>query len=127
VVQARAELVGRAEEHRGRHAVVVARGFGPPATTAECAAPLLRVGGVALISDPPAPDRSVRWPSDALATLGLRIEELRVGPPAVAELRSVAPCPARFPRRDGVPRRRPLWTTEVFHVEPSTSGIGSPR
>ncbi len=122
IEHARAELVGRSEDHRGRYDVVVARGFGPPAATAECAAPLLRLGGRALVSDPPAPGRSVRWPAGPLAVLGLRVEELRSGPPAVAELRCIARCPDRFPRRDGVPRRRPLWRTELFHVEPSRAG-----
>ena len=43
VVEARAEVVGRDPGHRGGYDLVVARGFGPPAAVAECAAPLLRL------------------------------------------------------------------------------------
>ena len=50
VVTARAEEAGRDDRYRGSFAAVVARSFGPPAVTAECAAPLLRgrgsIGGV---------------------------------------------------------------------------------
>ena len=48
---------------------MTARSFGPPAATAECAAPLLAVGGLLVVSEPP--DGPDRWPADALAALGL--------------------------------------------------------
>jgi 16S rRNA (guanine527-N7)-methyltransferase len=50
VVNVRAEQLGRDENYRGGFAAVVARSFGPPAVTAECAAPLLRVGGRLVVS-----------------------------------------------------------------------------
>jgi 16S rRNA (guanine527-N7)-methyltransferase len=109
VVEGRAEEVGRAPSWRGRCDLVVARGFGPPAVVAECGAPLLRRGGRAVVSEPPGGDRS-RWPEDGLAILGMA-----PGPPVVAEgatyqvLRQVEPCPERFPRRVGVPTKRPLF------------------
>jgi 16S rRNA (guanine527-N7)-methyltransferase len=53
--------------------VVVARGFGPPLVTAACAAPLLRIDGVLVVSEPPASSAPAeRWPVDALDRLGLR-------------------------------------------------------
>lgn len=97
VVHARAEDVGRVR--RGEADAVTARSFGPPALVAECAAPLLRVGGRLLVSEPP--DRSAdRWPAEGLAVVGL-------GPAEVREVdgwgfaRSVLhrPCPERYPRR----------------------------
>lgn len=100
---------GRAEEVvadlRGRLQAVVARGFGPPAVTAECAAPLLAVGGLLVVSEPPE-DRS-RWTGAHLLGLGspTRLE----GPPALVVLRLESPCPDRYPRRTGVPAKRPLW------------------
>ena len=45
VVRARAEASGRDPSQRGGFDLVVARGFGRPAVTAECGAPFLRVGG----------------------------------------------------------------------------------
>ena len=53
IVTARAEEVGRDERYRGRFSAVVARSFGKPAVTAECAAPLLKVGGRLIVSEPP--------------------------------------------------------------------------
>ncbi len=110
----RAEVVcGRAEEEsgqpgrRGSFDIVVARGFGPPAVTAECAAPLLVVDGSLVVSEPPE-DRP-RWDAPGLATLGLSGD---VGVAAGFRFfvaTQVSPCPARFPRRTGIPAKRPLF------------------
>jgi 16S rRNA (guanine527-N7)-methyltransferase len=99
---------GRAEdvpELRGRFDAVVARSFGSPAVTAECAAPLLRVGGVLVVSEPPAAHD--RWTGAAI--LGLEGPTLLEGPPNLAVLRQRTPCPPTYPRRTGVPAKRPLW------------------
>jgi 16S rRNA (guanine527-N7)-methyltransferase len=47
---------------------VVARGFGPPMTTAATAARLLRAGGVLIVSEPPTGNR---WDDEELTGLGL--------------------------------------------------------
>ena len=78
--------------YRGRFSAVVARSFGKPAVTAECAAPLLKVGGRLIVSEPPptvpaspgsggggAPVTACspvegRWPEAGCAELGLRFE-----------------------------------------------------
>lgn len=110
VVTARAEVAGRQTELRHGFDLVVARSFGPPATTAECGAPFLTQGGRLIVSEPPpGPER---WPADGLADLGLVLAELHGGPDArfhyvVLEARSH--CGDRFPRRDGVPAKRPLF------------------
>lgn len=106
---ARAEDAGRDPALRAAADLVVARGFGPPAVTAESAAPLLALGGVAVISEPPG-SSGERWDQSALATLGLTMEAAVVGPPAFVRLRQVTRCPDRYPRRSGVPRKRPLWS-----------------
>lgn len=109
VATARAEVLARA--HRGAADVVVARGFGSPAATAECAAPFLRLGGSVVVSEPPA-STGDRWPPDGLDLLGLALDLVTSGPPAFVRLVAVGPCPARYPRRVGLPAKRPL-----FHVE----------
>jgi 16S rRNA (guanine527-N7)-methyltransferase len=99
---------GRAEEVpdlRERFQAVVARGFGPPAVTAECAAPLLSVGGLLIVSEPPEPTE--RWAGAHL--LGFGAPRRLEGPPALVVLRLESPCPPRYPRRTGVPAKRPLW------------------
>ena len=104
----RAERAGRAPDHRSRYDGVVARSFGSPPVTAEAAAPMLRVGGLLTVSEPPDP--AVRWPAADLLKLGLepvRRYETAVGHYQV--LQQVSPCPDRFPRREGVSRKRPLF------------------
>ncbi|MEZ5137630.1 MAG: RsmG family class I SAM-dependent methyltransferase [Acidimicrobiales bacterium] len=115
VVTARAESVGRAVEHRGAYDLVVARSFGPPAVALECAAPLLRRGGRFVVSEPPDAVLATRWPVEGVGLLG--------GAPPVATLAGAAPgvhlvvidqaepCPDRYPRRVGVPAKRPLFSS----------------
>lgn len=151
VVNGRAEVLGRDETLRASFDSVVARAFGRPAVTAECAAPFLRVGGVLVVSEPPASPgtagsppvvegsgtqtsarhtvhvrsdaadaradspapapRSLeeRWPRAGLAQLGM-------GPatPVRDEFGFVvipqrSACSERFPRRVGLPGKRPLF------------------
>jgi 16S rRNA (guanine527-N7)-methyltransferase len=106
VVTARAEALPVG--WRGRFDAVTARGFGPPAVVAECSAPWTRVGGMVVISDPPGGGAD-RWSADGLALLGLVREISMVGPPALTGLRQRSACPDRFPRRTGIPLKRPLW------------------
>lgn len=111
VVPERAEALGRDPAYRDQFGVVTARAFGAPAVTAECGAPLLEVGGRLVVSEPPEPDPS-RWPEEALRGLGLgparRVEDRSV-PATVVVVEKVAPTPEAYPRRIGVPGKRPLW------------------
>ncbi|CAN5426982.1 hypothetical protein BH18ACT1_BH18ACT1_19210 [soil metagenome] len=109
VIAARAEDVGRDPGRRGVADAVTARSFGAPAVTAECAAPLLRVGGSLLVSDPPGGGDAGRWDERGLAVLGLHVVERRPGPPALTILEQAEPCPPRWSRRTGIPSKRPLW------------------
>jgi len=109
VRRGRAEELGRDAALRADSDVVVARAFGPPAATAECGAAFLRVGGVLIVSEPPVVDEQ-RWPATGLALLGLRDEGLVVdGHARVRVLRQVEGLPERYPRRVGVPSRRPMF------------------
>ena len=56
---------------RAGHAdAVVARGFAGPASTLRAAAPLVRSGGLIVVSEPPRPEPD-RWPDDLVVGLGL--------------------------------------------------------
>ena len=131
VVHQRAEICGRDAAFRGTFDGVVVRSFGPPAVVAECAAPLLRVDGWLIVSEPPnndetegkeagpVPDRrdtqvatpagSERWPEDQLAPLGLQPVESVRNEFGYQILRQYSLCPDRFPRRNGVPAKKPLF------------------
>ena len=131
VIHERAEVSGRDPLYRGTFDGVVVRSFGPPAVVAECAAPFLRVGGWLIVSEPPTDDdaavldtdsadqqvelrrataeESGRWPADKLAPLGLEpLESVRTEF-GYQILRQVLLCPDRFPRRNGVPSKKPLF------------------
>ena len=108
VVTDRAEAAGRDPALRGQGDLVVARSFGPPAVTAECAGPLLRPGGRLVVSEPPE-GMGERWPAEALAALGFDPAVAIAGPPSFVRLRLGRAIDERFPRRIGVPAKRPLW------------------
>lgn len=107
VVRGRAEELARDASLRGVFPLVTARAFGPPAVVAECAAGFLEVDGRLAVSEPPDASGD-RWDApEALAQLGLVVE----GPPrdGIQVLRLTAPCPDRWPRRVGIPSKRPLF------------------
>lgn len=113
------DVVGaRAEAWRdglGTQDVVTARALAPLTVLAEYAAPLLRARGT-LVAYKGRRDLSEE--ADALAAaavLGLEVQDpLQVTPFPAAEARilylylKVRPTPARFPRREGMARKRPL-------------------
>lgn len=106
---ARAEEAGRLDQLRASQEVVVARSFGPPAVTAECAAPLLAAGGYLVVSEPPDGPTG-RWDASALDGLGLRVEDSgQVDGAWFTRLRQIRPCPPTVPRRAGLAARRPLF------------------
>jgi 16S rRNA (guanine527-N7)-methyltransferase len=112
VARGRAEELGRDEELRGTFDLVTARSFGPPPVTAECASPFLRLGGMLVVSEPPTP-ADHRWSRDGLALVGLVDEGVvRRDGASFRRLRQAAPCPPRYPRRVGVPAKRPMFPVE---------------
>jgi len=108
VLRARAEEAAHMPTWRERVDTVVSRSFGRPAVVAECAAGFLAPGGLLLVSEPPPGEETgpSRWPEDQLEVLGL---VLRVGHGPVVVLEKTGSCPARFPRRVGIPAKRPLF------------------
>lgn len=115
VRRGRAEEAGRDAALRGGFDLVVARSFAGPGVTAECSAPFLQVGGRLVVSEPPATEagdgvpEAPRWPVEGLAELGLRPLARWASPFTYQALEQVTPCPQRYPRRTGVPAKRPLF------------------
>ncbi len=107
VVLGRAEEAGHDPAWRGVFAALVSRSFAAPAVTAECGAPFLLPDGLLIVAEPvDGPDR---WPQGGLDQLGLVREERHREPTALQVLRQSRPCPSRFPRRVGIPAKRPLF------------------
>jgi len=108
----RAEDFARSPERRGRYDLVTARSFGPPGVTAECAAPLLCPGGTLVVSEPPTGSLIDRWPNAGLAELGLGPARETVSTDRQTHLASmtlVSEVSDRYPRRVGIPSKRPLF------------------
>lgn len=101
---ARAEELGRGTLREAAD-LVVARLFGAPAPTAECAAALVRVGGLVSVSEPPTGER---WPEGPLQELGLG-SPIWIDDPRVVIIHKEISTPDRYPRRPGIPAKRPLW------------------
>ncbi len=113
VLEERAEVCGREPGLRAGFEGVLARSFGRPAVVAECAAPLLKLGGWLLVSEPPRSetegDEDSRWPAGPLVQVGLQPTETMHEGFEYRTLRQVEMCPDRFPRRNGVPAKKPLF------------------
>ena len=110
VVEERAETAGRNPDLRGAFDAVVSRSFGPPAVTAECAAGFLPVGGLLVVSEPPAGEEPEgRWPETGLAELGFG-PAVRLGTDSAGFVRIPrVQAHDRWPRRVGIPAKRPRW------------------
>jgi 16S rRNA (guanine527-N7)-methyltransferase len=106
----RAELAGHRDELRERFASGTARAVGSAPTVAELLLPLIAPGGLAVLQRG-ARDRDDRAAlEDASLVLGGEVEaehELPGGR-SIVLVRKVRSTSARFPRRPGVPGKRPL-------------------
>ena len=110
VIEARAEEAARHPDHRETYDAVVARSFGPPPVTAECGVGFLRVGGHLVVSEPPEDSDADRWPSDRLEALGVAPPLRRAEADATFVSLEKLRADDRWPRRVGIPAKRPLWT-----------------
>jgi 16S rRNA (guanine527-N7)-methyltransferase len=116
VVCARAEEAAHEPELRERFASATARALGSAAEVLELTVPFLAVGGVAVLQRGAFSDAERRAAIEAAYTLGAELTaELPLGrkEPNDEGRRIVlaTKCdrtPAGFPRRGGLPRRRPL-------------------
>ncbi len=106
VVCGAAERAARDPGLRERFDVVVSRGFGPPATTAECAVGFLRPGGHLLVTDPPG---GREWDANGLAVVGMELVSSSSDRPAWSLMVRVGDLRPDLPRPEGRSRRRPLF------------------
>lgn len=109
VLETRAETMAANPRWSRACDMVVARSLAAPGIAAEYAAPLLKVGGKAVIAEPPG-GVADRWPAEGLAELGMRKGHVLYAPTATLQvLEQVSECPERFPRRVGVAAKKPLF------------------
>ncbi len=115
VIHGRAEELGHDPAHREQYDWALARAVAEMPALAEYLLPLVRVGGAALAQKGEGAAAEVHRADAAIVTLGGRVRqqspvELR----GLAETRylvvvdKVAATPTKYPRRPGVPQKRPL-------------------
>lgn len=115
-----AVILGRAEDHaqnaayRETYDVVVARAVAELRVLAELTLPLCRVGGLVIAQKRAAIDDEIASAAQAIAILGgalrttIPIALPGVDPRQLIVLDKLSPTPARYPRRAGMPEKRPL-------------------
>jgi len=115
IITDRAETVGQDPAHRESYDWAVARAVAGLPVLAEYLLPLVRVGGSALAQKGESALEELNTAQTAITTLGGQaLEPLPVSLPDVPEKRylvvidKVRPTPATYPRRVGIPAKRPL-------------------
>ncbi len=114
ILHARAEDAAHDTAQRAQYDVVVARAVAPLVTLLEYALPFVRVGGLFIAQKGVAVDEEIRAATYACEVLGGRWRDIvPVQLPGLEQrhlvvVEQVAATPARFPRRAGVPERKPL-------------------
>jgi 16S rRNA (guanine527-N7)-methyltransferase len=115
VIHGRAEELGHNLDHREGHDWALARAVGEMATLAEYLLPLVQVGGAMLAQKGEDAAVEVQASDAAVAALGGRVRQLvPVELRGLAETRylvvvdKVASTPDKYPRRPGIPKKRPI-------------------
>lgn len=115
VIQERAEIVGSTPQYRQKFSWAIARAVASLPVLVEFLLPFVRVGGYALAMKGESGPAEAQSAEDAIHLLGGRLHKLiPVNLPGVEEERylvviaKTAATPDRFPRRVGIPAKRPL-------------------
>ena len=114
-IHARSEQIGQDRLHREHYDWSIARAVAKMPTLAEYLLPLARVGGAVLAQKGEDAAAEVHEADEAISTLGGDVRQLvPVELRGLAETRylvvidKVAPSPEKYPRRPGMPKKRPL-------------------
>ena len=115
ILRARAEALGQDPVYREQSDVAVGRAVADLPVLAEYLLPFCQVGGMMLAFKGPKVKAEVQRAQLAISTLGGRVAEVReVDVPDLGEARylvvvkKIAPTPAPYPRKAGVPGKKPL-------------------
>ncbi|MBI2856160.1 MAG: 16S rRNA (guanine(527)-N(7))-methyltransferase RsmG [Chloroflexi bacterium] len=115
VYSARAETLAHDPRLRGTFDVAVSRAVAEMAALAELTLPFCKVGGIAVAQKKVGVDEEIRRSERAVATLGGELESVEEVDVAemgehrlLVVIRKVAPSPEGYPRRPGIPVKRPL-------------------
>ncbi|MGE5594341.1 MAG: 16S rRNA (guanine(527)-N(7))-methyltransferase RsmG [Betaproteobacteria bacterium] len=111
----RAERLGRAPAHRESYDVATARAVGEMAVLAELCLPLVRVGGVFVAQKGPDAREEMEASTAAVEAMGGLVERVvpvslpfGYGGRTVVVVRKESETPPCYPRRPGIPEKRPI-------------------
>ncbi len=128
IVHARAEEAGRHEGMREYFQVAVARAVAPMAVLAELCLPLVRTGGMMVAWKGPDVEKELQDALHAIAMLGggdPEVYAMRLPFSGDARRLVVVPkvrtTPAEYPRRPGIPEKRPLRQPKGFQLSVVTT------
>ncbi len=111
VVTARAESLAHESAHREAYDLALARALAPLAVLVELALPFLRLGGVLAAPKGSRAEQEAAAAGPALRACGghlLSGERLPDSRLALVLVQKAAPTPSLYPRRPGLPAKRPL-------------------
>jgi len=115
VINARAEIAGREERRREYYALAVARALAGLNVLAEYCLPLVRKGGYFLAMKGKNPEEEIARAQRSIEETGGRLERVvRLRLPLAGDernlvlIKKIKNTPARYPRRTGIPQKRPL-------------------
>lgn len=115
VAPARAEIVGRSDEYRESFDVATARAIGMLPLVLELTLPLVKIGGVLIAQRGGDAEAEAALAAKVSMTLGGSEPNVEAAQTADAEMRGsvvvvrkVSKTSERYPRRDGIPSKRPL-------------------
>lgn len=114
-LHARAEDVGQAADHRESYDLVVSRAVASLPVLLELGTPLVKVGGVFAAYKGAEVEAELESASRAMEILKVSLERvfplelpLGMGGRTILLFRKEAPTPSAYPRRAGIPEKRPL-------------------
>jgi 16S rRNA (guanine527-N7)-methyltransferase len=114
-LRGRAEELGRREEYREQFDLAVARAVAQMRTLVEYTLPFVRANGIFVASKGIDASEETQAATGAIQLLGGRVKKLVPvvlptldAPRYLVVIGKVSPTPARYPRRTGVPSKRPL-------------------
>ena len=118
VLTGRAETLAHYPDRREKYDVVVSRAVAALPVLAELCLPFCSVGGVFVAQKRLDVDEEVRRSANAVSTMGGRIMEVREisyegsdGPRTLVVVEKVKATPSAYPRRPGIPAKRPIGVT----------------
>jgi len=114
VIAGRAEALAHDPRHREAYDVAVARAVAELPVLAEYCLPFCRVGGLFIAQKKAGIEEEIKSAEGAITTLGGVLQGVipvtlpGVDPRQIIVVKKVQPTPPHYPRRVGVPARRPL-------------------